>query len=142
MADALIQISEGVQIDETKIAVDPTEGQHPIHELIDDRDRFRHEIHEQIGARMKKYLVRTERTKSDFVKPRVSEELAFAGQVQSHTNAELQLKAQKEAQSKAGKEDFDKDAYFKLKEEIKSRKAAKERLLNQGLPEFEAYLRF
>ena len=38
--------------------------------------------------------------------------------------------------------DFDKDAFQALKEEIKSRKAAKERLLNQGLPEFEAYLRF
>lgn len=38
--------------------------------------------------------------------------------------------------------EFDKDAFMKLKGEIKSRKAAKERLLSTGLPEFEAYLRF
>jgi len=38
--------------------------------------------------------------------------------------------------------DFDKDAYYKLKEELTQRKEAKERLLSTGLPEFKAYLRF
>ena len=37
---------------------------------------------------------------------------------------------------------FDKEAYDKMKTELKMRKEAKERLLSQGLPEFKAYLRF
>lgn len=37
---------------------------------------------------------------------------------------------------------FDRDAFEEMKAEIRERKAAKERLLSQGLPEFEAYLRF
>lgn len=40
IADALLQISEGAQFDETKLTKDPSEGQHSIHELIADRDRF------------------------------------------------------------------------------------------------------
>jgi hypothetical protein len=40
------------------------------------------------------------------------------------------------------KDDFDKDAYYKLKDELRQRKEAKERLLSQGLPQFKAYMRF
>lgn len=39
-------------------------------------------------------------------------------------------------------DDFDKDAYHRLKEELRQRKEAKERLLSQGLPQFKAYMRF
>jgi hypothetical protein len=36
---------------------------------------------------------------------------------------------------------FDKAAFAKIREEIGARKAAKERLLSQGMPEFKPYLR-
>ena len=39
-------------------------------------------------------------------------------------------------------QDFDKEAYYRLKQELKERKEAKERLLSQGLPQFKAYMRF
>ena len=37
---------------------------------------------------------------------------------------------------------FDQEAYTKLKQELSERKEAKERLLTQGIPQFKAYLRF
>jgi hypothetical protein len=39
-------------------------------------------------------------------------------------------------------QNFDREAYDKLKDNLRMRKEAKERLLSQGLPEFKAYLRF
>ena len=39
-------------------------------------------------------------------------------------------------------QNFDREAYDKLKDSLRMRKEAKERLLSQGLPEFKAYLRF
>jgi hypothetical protein len=38
-------------------------------------------------------------------------------------------------------ENFDRKAFNKMKEEIKTRKAAKERLLSQGHAQFKQYLR-
>lgn len=39
-------------------------------------------------------------------------------------------------------DNFDRAAYLKIKNELTKRKAAKERMLSQGMPEFKAYLRF
>jgi hypothetical protein len=39
-------------------------------------------------------------------------------------------------------QNFNREAYGKLKDNLRMRKEAKERLLSQGLPEFKAYLRF
>jgi len=39
-------------------------------------------------------------------------------------------------------QNFDREAYDKLKDNLRMRKEAKERILSQGLPEFKAYLRF
>ena len=38
--------------------------------------------------------------------------------------------------------DFDKEAYRQLKAEIKKRREAKERLLQQGFPELKPYMTF
>ena len=38
------------------------------------------------------------------------------------------------------KEGFDKEAYQKIKAEIKQRREAKERLLQQGFPELKPYI--
>lgn len=38
------------------------------------------------------------------------------------------------------KDQFDKEAYQKIKAEIKKRKEAKERLLQQGFPELRPYI--
>lgn len=50
------------------------------------------------------------------------------------------LKAEKDEME--SQEDFDKEAYARLKQELTERRQAKERLLSQGLPQFNAYLRF
>lgn len=112
-----------------------------ISDLIQDRDRFKHEINEQLVHRMKNYMNKTERTKSDFVKPKVNESRAYSDQIYSHDANLQQLQNEERAHDENAK-DFDKEAFLKLKGEIKSRKDAKERLLNQGMPEFDAYLRF
>jgi hypothetical protein len=39
-------------------------------------------------------------------------------------------------------QNFNREAYGKLKDNLRMRKEPKERLLSQGLPEFKAYLRF
>lgn len=86
-------------------------------------------------ARVKKHMFLTKRTELDYIKPRVNEVGLVEKQVVSHERAIETLEAEKE-------EKFDKEAFLKIKEEIQSRKQAKQRLLNQGLPEFKAYLRF
>ena len=65
-------------------------------------------------------------------------------QERSIDNSIVSLKAQKDAMEAAegdGEQDFDKEAYRRLKEELTQRRQAKERLLSQGLPQFSAYLR-
>lgn len=43
-------------------------------------------------------------------------------------------------EAKGQTNDFDKEAYQKIKAEIKRRKEAKERLLQQGFPELKPYI--
>lgn len=138
VAEAFMEICKDAKLEE---GINSVKDQHSVmHDLIQDRDRFKHEIHEQLIHRMKNYLNKTERTKSDFVKPRVNESQVYRDQLNSHDDAIWALQEQETQHDKA--KDFDKEAFLKLKGEIKSRKDAKERLLNQGLPEFDAYLRF
>lgn len=84
--------------------------------------------------RVKKHMYLTKRTEMDYIKPRVSEKGLLERSVLSHERAIEGLEAQEES--------FDKEAFLRIKNEIQQRKQAKERLLNQGMPEFKAYLRF
>ena len=86
-------------------------------------------------------MFRTKPHKSDLVKPRFDENAAYDGQVSTNQNILDELEAEHAAVDKDS-QNFDKDAFDKLKNEIKERKDAKTRLLNQGLPEFDGYLRF
>lgn len=81
--------------------------------------------------RVKKHMFMTKRTKGDYIKPRVSEERAFRGQVQSHENELAGLESQVSGVDETS-ENFDREAFKRMKNEIKMRKAAKERLLSQG----------
>lgn len=108
--------------------------------MLADRDRFRGEVYEQLMKRVKSHMFQTKRKDSDFVKPRVSEEQALRGQVLSHENALAGLENEVNEVDESN-DNFDRNAFNKLKNEIKMRKAAKERLLNQGHAEFRPYLR-
>jgi hypothetical protein len=66
----------------------------PLSELLGDRDRFRHEIQDQLTRRMKKYFLQKERQKSDYVKPRVNEGIAFEEQKFTTQNMMDSLQAQ------------------------------------------------
>lgn len=92
---------------------------------------------------MIKYRNFTKRTAADFIKPRVNENEALMQQ-QTVNDAHIDHLEQKsvELEGNQNKEEFDKEAYYKLKEELRQRKEAKERLLSQGLPQFKAYMRF
>ena len=59
----------------------------------------------------------------------------------SNENAGNKIEEQLDAVDQKAK-DFDREAYDQMKNNLRMRKEAKERLLNQGLPEFKAYLRF
>lgn len=100
-------------------------------------------------TRKRKHLFMTKRKESDYIQPRMSESNVFGRQVQSHQNAEETLNEKisrfdQEEEDQMAEEDkaFNREAYTKLKGELKQRKEAKERLLSQGLPQFKAYLRF
>jgi len=111
--------------------------------IFDDRDRFRTDIADQLRRRIIKYRNFTKRTAADFIKPRVNENEALMQQ-QTVNDAHIDHLEQKsiELEGNQNKEEFDKEAYYKLKEELRQRKEAKERLLSQGLPQFKAYMRF
>lgn len=92
---------------------------------------------------MIKYQNFTKRTESDFIKPRVNERESAEMQ-QTINDANITKLETESVQMEANKnnQDFDKEAYYRLKQELKERKEAKERLLSQGLPQFKAYMRF
>lgn len=111
--------------------------------IFDDRDRYRTDIADQLRRRVIKYRNFTKRTASDFIKPKVNETEALMQQ-QALNDAHIDNLEHKfvELEGNQNKEEFDKEAYYKLKEELRQRKEAKERLLSQGLPQFKAYMRF
>ena len=79
---------------------------------------------------------------SDFVRSRPSEASAYRGQVVSMDNRIEDLTTKQERMEQDKDQQFDQEAYTKLKQELSERKEAKERLLTQGIPQFKAYLRF
>ena len=90
------------------------------------------ELTEQLTARVKHHLYKKERKATDFITQRRSETSVFESQVASHDRAIGALEKAEEG--------FDKEAYLELKAEIKRRREAKERLLQQGFPELKPYV--
>lgn len=104
--------------------------------LVADREQFKNEIYSQLVKRVKKQNMKTKLKESDFVAPRVNEDEARQGQIAAHDRHIEHLS------NSAQEEGFGPEEFQQMKAEIKERKAAKERLLEQGIPEFKAYLRF
>lgn len=122
------------------------ELQGSIHEMFEDRSRFRAEVNEQLASRVNQFKYLTERKASDFVKPQVSEVRAYDQKKYSMSNdianKEARLARMEDDQAAEG-DDFNREAFDQLKEELRQRKAAKETLLNgSNMPQFKSYLRF
>lgn len=82
------------------------------------------------------------------VRPARSENLMYRNQVQTLSDTVSILEKDNEwllkqsGQHTEGDDDsFDQEKFNKVKREIKLRKEAKERVLNQGFPEFKPYVR-
>ena len=103
---------------------------------------------------MQDKLYYEERKKSDFLKPSKSENVMFRSQVANIDETVRILEKDNEWLMNAGKmvdggqelpqndqQNFNKEQYLKLKQEIKERKAAKQRILAQGFPELKSYSR-
>ena len=101
-----------------------------------DKDLIVSELQQQIHQRVREHLYMKERKDSDFVKPRRSEQSLFDSQL-DHLEWAADEKRMEEPETK----DFSKEQYLELKKEISLRREAKERLLEQGYPEFKSYLR-
>jgi hypothetical protein len=115
-----------------------------VDELFENRDRFYADVSRQIHRRVNKFLYYTKKDKSHYALPKANEKAAYAEQValnDMHVSS-LQNRSDKMERQDQNNADFDKEAYYQLKEQLRQRKDAKERLLSQGLPEFKAYLRF
>ena len=93
------------------------------------------------------------REKSDYVKFSRSEDAVFRTQVGNLEETTKLLERDNQwllnagdnfeslAKAKMEEEQFDKEKYTALKKDIKRRSEAKEKLLDQGFPEFKSYLR-
>lgn len=104
--------------------------------LVADREQFKNDIYSQLLKRIKKKNMKTKLKESDFVAPRINEDEARQGQIIAQDRHIERLSNNAQA------EGFGPEEFQQMKAEIKERKAAKERLLDQGIPEFKAYLRF
>ena len=102
---------------------------------------MREEIHKQLYQRINKHTKMTKRKHSDYVRPRVDEVHALNNQVSAHEASISELE-RRTAEVDQGADTFDLEAFTRMKDEIRQRKEAKERLLTQGMPEFSSYLRF
>lgn len=149
--DEFMELSEKLTYDESR-PITPTEFLHSkiddttknaiYDELYEDRFLMAEELTEQLSLKIKEHLYLKKRKASDFVKPRQSELDIFRSQVVSHQNTIEHMEEEynkvfgKEPEKKEG---FDRETFHRLKAEIKLRREAKERLLEQGLPEFKPY---
>ena len=150
---ALIDLQERLTYDESKplksgtlldaFMTDGTEQaalqQRVSDDLFDDRDTYRFEIADQLQKKINKHWRLTRRETKDFIKAKSSETNAYAGQQRSINNSIESIKARKDEMEAT--EGFDKEAYARLKQELSERREAKERLLSQGIPQFNAYLK-
>lgn len=100
--------------------------------IFEDRDRFRLDMADQIRRRMLKHDLFTKRKESDFIRPKVNEKETFEDQsLLNDMNIDyLEGKNNEMEANDIKNEDFDKQAYYKLKDELKMRKETKERLLS------------
>ncbi len=104
------------------------------------------ELTEQIAMRIKEHMYFTERKPTDFVKGRRNEIDVFGKQIASHDKVATMLEKDNLDLLKAGdrgqdeSSGFDKEAYLQIKSEIKRRREAKARLLEQGFPELRSYV--
>ena len=113
--------------------------------------QFAAEIQTQMKLKMLDKLNFEKREQSDYVKPAMSENLMYRNQLSSIEETLDILEKDNEWQLNAGnnfetltpedKAQFDKEKYQKIKESIKMRKEAKQRLIKQGFPETKSYLR-
>lgn len=107
--------------------------------LFEDRERLRDEVALQLALRVNHYNDGTRRTLSDFVKRRYSEVGAGAAKAAS-VDASVTKLEQMTARAQ-GEKDFDREAFDKMKEELRKRKQLKEDMLSGGLTKFKPYLR-
>ena len=110
-----------------------------IQDLLNDRERLTYELSDQIARRVKQHSYFTERKSSDFVQGRRSEVDVLHRQVASHDNGMMALESQI-SDMESNQKGFDKESYQQLKSEIKRRRDAKARLLEQGFPELRPYI--
>jgi len=105
-------------------------------DLFNDRERFRNEIAEQLNAKITQHIVGKKRVTEDFVKPKFNEASLYAGLDHSVNQME-----QRVDETDTSQEDFDRDAYDRLKKELSELKRVKEDMLTGTLPRFRPYLR-
>lgn len=150
--DEFLTLSEKLTFDETKpiapsqflhCSLDKATKDGLYDELYEDRHLMAEELTEQLSYRIKSHLYQTKRKKTDFVKPRRSELDIFRSQVVSKHNSIEHLEKQYNdifGEEPEKKEGFDKETFHRLKAEIKMKREAKERLLQQGIPELKPYV--
>ena len=92
-------------------------------EIYNEREVFRQEIAQQLTKKINKHINHTKRKTTDFIKPKTSETSVYAQQQISVANSIDSLKNKKDEMEE--EEDFDKEAYKKLKEELSERREAK-----------------
>jgi len=107
----------------------------------------------QLKLKINDKLMFEKKSKQDLVKFGRSETQVFRDQVGSYADTVKILERDNQWLLNAGdgfkkaakklddEQNFDREKYSSLKKEIKMKKEAKERLLQQGFPEFKSYLR-
>jgi len=95
-----------------------------IDNLVADREQFKNDIYSQLLKRVKKQQMKTKLKESDFVAPRVNEDLAMQGQIVAHDRHIENIS------NNVQTEGFGPEEFQQMKDEIKERKAAKDRLLD------------
>ena len=121
--------------------------------MVANLKQFDEDISMQLKLRINDKLLFEKKDQQDFVKFSGSETSVYRDQVGSYAETvrilerdnEWLLDAGDNFEKQAKKQDqetnFDKEKYSALKKEIKMKREAKERLLQQGFPEFKSYLR-
>jgi len=82
-------------------------------DLFNDRDTYRYELANQLHKKINKHWRHTKRETKDFIKPKTSETNVYANQQRSIDNSIESMKTRKDEME--AQEDFDKEAYTRLK---------------------------
>lgn len=105
-----------------------------------------YEIQVQMEMKVNQKMHGEKMEKSDFVKPSRSENLLYRQQVETldetiniiERDNEWLLNA--DEQTRKG-HDFDKEEFKRIRDQIKQKKEAKQRIIEQGFPELQPYAR-